>query len=105
MKIGGYAAALLFTVVSAKLGADFGPDGTNNFSLSDLWCFKSTGIQFLVIRGWQKYGAMDVHSVESIQRANQVGFDTVDTYLFPCRTMSAIDQVDQLIGNLTQAQA
>ena len=97
------AVTLIVGLAVGKRGADFGPDWQNNFSVSDLQCLKSTGIEFLIIRGWQKYGAMDIHAVDSLKRANQVGFETIDTYLFPCRSMSAQDQVAQLVGNLTQA--
>ncbi len=44
---------------------------------------------------------MDVHVVESLARAHAVGFDFVDTYLFPCRSMNATDQVRQLVANLS----
>ena len=43
---------ILISLTSAKRGADFGPDWANNFSISDLECLKSTGIEFLIIRGW-----------------------------------------------------
>ena len=79
--------------VQGKLGADFGPDWANNFQPSDLQCLKSTGLKFLIIRSWQKYGALDVHAIESLRNANAAGFDWVDTYLFPCRTMDARTQV------------
>ena len=78
-------------LASAKLGADFGRDWANNFQPSDLQCLKSTGIEFLIIRSWQKYGAMDVHAIESLRNANAAGFEFVDTYLFPCRTMDPRD--------------
>ena len=48
---------------------------------------------------------MDVHAVESLGKANAVGgFDFIDTYLFPCRSMSGKAQVQQLVGNLTQSK-
>lgn len=78
-------------IALGRKGADFGPDWANNFSTSDLQCLKSTGIEYLIIRGWQKYGAMDVHAIESLARANAVGFSSIDTYLFPCRSMNATD--------------
>ena len=46
---------------------------------------------------------MDIHAIESLRNANAAGFEFVDTYLFPCRTMDARTQVRQLVGNLTQA--
>ena len=82
---------LTLTTISGKRGADYGPDWANDFSVSDLQCLKSTGIEFLIIRGWQKYGALDIHIIESLQRAKQVGFEWVDVYLFPCRSMSATE--------------
>lgn len=101
----GLILALLAFSASAKLGADFGPDWANNFQPSDLQCLKSTGLKFLIIRSWQKYGAMDVHAMESLRNANAAGFEFIDTYLFPCRTMDARTQVRQLVGNLTQTGA
>ncbi|TNV75744.1 hypothetical protein FGO68_gene141 [Halteria grandinella] len=97
--------ASILAIVISKRGADFGPDWANNFSVQDLQCLKSTGIEFLIIRGWQKYGAMDNTTINAHANANKVGFDWVDTYLFPCRTMNATDQVNQLVANLTQAKA
>ena len=77
----------------AKIGVDFGPDWANNFQPSDLACLRSAGIKFAIIRSWQKYGALDVHAVESLKNANNAGFEFVDTYLFPCRTIDARLQV------------
>ena len=53
------SVTVMVVVVYGRKGADFGPDWANNFSVSDLQCMKSTGIEFLIIRGWQKYGALD----------------------------------------------
>lgn len=53
-------------VASAKKGADFGPDWSNDFSVSDLQCLKATGVEFLIIRGWQKFGALDNHTLHSL---------------------------------------
>jgi len=93
--------AISLEIALCRKGADFGPDWSNNFSTSDLECLKSTGIEWLIIRGWQKYGAMDIHAIETLARANAVGFSSVDTYLFPCRSMNATDQVTQLVRNLS----
>lgn len=48
---------------------------------------------------------MDQVAVQSLKNANAAGFEWVDTYLFPCRTMDARVQVQQLVANLTEAGA
>ncbi|TNV75692.1 hypothetical protein FGO68_gene162 [Halteria grandinella] len=86
----------------AKFGIDFGPDSANSFSVSDLQCLRSTGIQFAIIRGWHSYGAFDQRLLTTLPNALKAGFPSIGVYLFPCRGMDASQQIQQMMGNLTQ---
>ena len=60
-----YLLALLLAVAKATIGVDY----ADAFSLSDLQCLKSHGIQFAVIRAWHSYGSFDYNAVPSIKIA------------------------------------
>eukprot|EP00347_Sterkiella_histriomuscorum_P006160 403353837 len=69
--------------------------------VQDFTCLKKAGYDFAITRAWRSIGVFDQVSLVNLKAAKSTGMDKVDVYLFPCRGMSAADQVDQLIGNLT----
>ncbi len=78
-------------------------DYADAFSLSDVQCLKSHGVNFAIIRAWHSYGAFDNNAIQSIKNARQAGIANVDVYLFPCRGKPAADQAKGTIQGLGNA--
>ncbi|EAR88281.1 glycosyl hydrolase family 25 protein (macronuclear) [Tetrahymena thermophila SB210] len=81
-----------FQGAQAVIGVDiYSP--FNNFQ-----CLKNNGIQFVIVRGYQSYGAVDSGNVATIQNAKSAGLIT-DIYHFPCvGKVSAADQVQATVN-------
>ena len=75
----------LTSMASATLGVDY----ADNYSLSDLQCLRSHGVNFAIIRAWHSYGAFDTNAIPQIKNAKTAGIPNVDVYLFPCKGKSA----------------
>ena len=54
-----------------------------------------------VARAWHSTGTFDAAAVGSLAAWRSAGFATTDVYMFPCSFRSAVDQVTELLGNLT----
>jgi hypothetical protein len=75
----------LASMASATLGVDY----ADNYSLSDLQCLKSHGVNFAIVRAWHSYGAFDSNAIPQLKYAKTAGIPNVDVYLFPCKGKSA----------------
>jgi len=63
-------------------------------------CLKSAGNSFVIIRGWQSFGAADPNCPHTIYNAWGGGMTHVDVYLFPCVGKDGPSQVTELISYL-----
>jgi GH25 family lysozyme M1 (1,4-beta-N-acetylmuramidase) len=58
------------------------------------------GVNFMVMRGYRSYGAIDPNVRTVLQNAQDAGIYFTDVYLFPCRSKSPVDQANELIDHL-----
>ncbi len=91
MKIHSIAISLIIARLSNIVSSTLGVDYADAFSLSDLQCLKSHGVNFANIRAWHSYGAFDTNSIQQIKNARTAGISSVDVYLFPCKGKPAVD--------------
>jgi hypothetical protein len=63
------------------------------------------GYSFVIIRGWQSFGAADPNCPHTIYNAWAGGMSHVDVYLFPCAGLGAASQVQQLVAYLQSYNA
>ena len=63
-------------------------------------CLKDAGEELVVIRAWCSYGGVDSNAVYNIEYASVAGMDQIDVYMFPCRGLSAQNQVDDMMNAL-----
>jgi hypothetical protein len=89
-------------VAAVPTGGDYGIDVSSTISSSSASCFASSGISFVIPRGFMSTGAVDTRVCDSLNAAAGAGIKTRDTYLFPCPTCSssANSQVATLVSYL-----
>jgi len=95
--------AVLFVVPHAE--ATYGVDISSASDISDFQCLASAGYDFVIIRGWQSFGAADPNCPHSIYNAKDGGMKDIDVYLFPCAGKSASDQVSEMVSYLASYKA
>lgn len=86
-------------------GSALGVDVSEAWSIEDWNCLHHNySIDFMVTRAWRESygGEFDNTSIINIQNAQQVGIKYTDIYLFPCRSTDAVEQMTQLIGNMSE---
>ena len=76
-----------------------GLDISDSMSVSTFQCFKTNGYQFVIIRGFRSYGAVDPYVISNINNAKSAGL-IADIYMFPCRGKTASSQVDALFSGV-----
>ena len=61
---------------------------------------KNLTYDFISVRAWHSYGAVDTAACTSLKNAKSAGITTRDVYLFPCPTCSASakSQMDSMIN-------
>jgi len=95
------ALALLATLGEATSGTDI-----SSQCLEDCFtCMAGNGDSFVIIRGWQSFGAADPNCPHTIYNAWAGGMAHVDVYLFPCAGMDGPSQVTSLISYLQSYNA
>jgi hypothetical protein len=82
--------------------SEYGIDVSSTISSSSASCFKSSGIKFVIPRGYKSTGAVDTQVCTSIKAAATAGISKREAYLFPCPTCSksASTQVGELVDHL-----
>jgi hypothetical protein len=65
----------------------YGVDISSTISSSSASCFKSSGIEYVIPRGYKSTGAVDTQVCTSIKAAANAGISRRDTYLFPCKCL------------------
>lgn len=103
--ISGYCsgpADLQCCVTGGSSTGTYGVDISSTISASTASCFKSSGISYVVPRGYMSTGAVDTKVCTSLNAAHNAGITTRDVYLFPCPTCSksAATQMSELINYL-----
>lgn len=91
---------ILLCLFSSPCLSTLGVDVSQLFSSSTYTCIKNAGYHFLVIRGYDSYGAVDKNIIPNLNNARSAGF-APDIYMFPCRSKSATAQVDQMISGIS----
>jgi hypothetical protein len=88
--------------VTGSTTAEYGYDVSTLISSSAASCFSSSGIKYVVPRGYQSNGAVDANVCNSVIAAYNAGIKTRDVYLFPCPTCSksAATQMSELVSYL-----
>lgn len=77
-----------------------GVDISQALSSSTASCFKSSGVTFIVPRGYKSTGSVDSAACGSLNAAMFAGIATRDVYMFPCPTCSksAATQLSELVS-------
>ncbi|ETO31142.1 hypothetical protein RFI_05983 [Reticulomyxa filosa] len=86
----------LLSVTTAVLGIDVAGD------VSD-WSCLAENIEFMITRAWHSYGAFDDTSIHNLDDAQAAGVKYTDVYLFPCASESPVEQVNWMMGNLSES--
>lgn len=92
----GAFLALFTSVATATVGVDL----STLASTSTYSCMKSNGMNFAIPRAYCSYGGVDANGKTNVANAKAAGIQYVDVYMFPCRSKSATDQVNQLVNAL-----
>jgi hypothetical protein len=81
---------------------EYGVDISDAMSSSTGSCYKSSGITFVIPRGYRSTGAVDTNVCTSLVNAKAVGITKRETYMFPCPTCSksAAQQMNELVSHL-----
>lgn len=66
-----------------------GVDISASLSSSSASCFASSGISFVIPRGFKSTGSVDTAVCTSLNSAYNAGIKTRDSYMFPCPTCSS----------------
>lgn len=91
---------LLFVLASVAM-ASFGVDMSTLTTLDNLKCLRSNySTNFLAMRAYRSYGAIDPNAKAMIKLAKEAGIDFVDVYMFPCPTKDPIVQADELLAEI-----
>ena len=103
--VSGYCAGpsdLQCCVTGGSSTATYGVDVSTTITTSAASCFKSSGISYVVPRGYMSIGAVDTQVCTSLSNAQSAGITTRDVYLFPCPTCSksAASQMSELVSYL-----
>jgi hypothetical protein len=103
--LGGYCNGpgdLQCCVTGVSSIATYGVDVSTTITTSAASCFKSSGISYVVPRGYMSIGAVDTQVCTSLSNAQSAGITTRDVYLFPCPTCSksAASQMSELASYL-----
>eukprot|EP01034_Spumella_vulgaris_P033339 gene33339-41139_t len=79
-----------------------GVDVSTTITASAAACFASSGISYVIPRGFMSNGEVDTRICPSLIAAAENGVKIRDTYLFPCPTCSksASDQINELVAYL-----
>ena len=85
------ATSLLATPAHAVRGADI----SEPFSVEAFKCAKRSGMDFLIVRCYQSFGAPDPRALESLNNAKAAGIKKRDVYHFPCRGKNPAQQVQE----------
>jgi len=88
--------------VTGSTSGSYGVDVSTTITTSAASCFKSSGISYVVPRGYKSTGAVDTQVCSSLKNAQSAGIATRDVYLFPCPTCSksASSQMSELVSYL-----
>lgn len=70
--------------VKGSSSGQYGVDVSTTISSSSASCFSSSGMSFVIPRGYKSTGNVDTQVCTSIKSAYNAGIKTRDTYLFPC---------------------
>jgi hypothetical protein len=65
----------------------FGVDVSVLITTSIASCFKSSGIEYVIPRGYRSNGQVDTNACPSIINAANIGIKRRDVYLFPCKPL------------------
>jgi hypothetical protein len=93
---------LLLTLTWGKLGIDI----SALFTVDDYKCIINAGHgDFLAVRGYRSYGAVDPNLMDNLGNAWAAGFNYVDIYMFPClKCGNPEDQADTMLSELHDAR-
>lgn len=99
MKVSLTIAALAAVAQAGTYGFDI----SEPLSVSNAQCMKDLTYDFVSVRAWHSYGAVDTAACGSLKNAKTAGITTRDVYMFPCPTCSASarTQIDTMINYLT----
>eukprot|EP01084_Bolivina_argentea_P022327 41489_1 len=92
---------ILISIVVRYGNSTLGIDIAGSYTQSQFQCFVQNGIEFVITRAWHSYGAFDTAAPNTIKNSHASGIKYNDVYLFPCTGMSATQQVNEMISNLT----
>ena len=73
-------------------------DYSSAVSQTTILCFKSNRVNMVIPRAWRSDGSFDPNVLNNILAARNAGITYLDIYMFPCRGMSATNQVNDLIA-------
>lgn len=90
--------AAFFALLATSTYATVGVDLSTLASSSTYSCLKNNGMNFAIPRAWCSYGAADANGPSQVINARAAGVPYVDIYMFPCRSHSGPDQVNQLVS-------
>lgn len=94
---------ILYTLLPLALSTN-GIDLSTLTSTENFKCLAQThNVTFIVMRGYRSYGAVDPNVKTVLKAAQDAGIKQTDTYMFPCRNKSAVDQANELIDYLGAA--
>lgn len=88
---------------SSTTGSLAGVDVSTLTSSSTASCFVSSGISFIIPRGFKSSGTIDSNVCDTLTNSKNAGIPHRDVYLFPCptcTTKTADDQVMELVNYL-----
>lgn len=89
VSLGGYCVGPSDIQCCVKGGSgEYGIDISTTISSSSASCFKSSGITYVVPRGYMSIGEVDSSVCPTLINAANAGIPKRDTYLFPCPTCS-----------------
>lgn len=89
-----FKACMLLLLLTIAL-CSFGVDMSTLTTLENLKCMRSQyKTNFLVMRAYRSYGAIDPNAKAMVKLALDAGIDFVDVYFFPCPTKDPITQAD-----------
>jgi hypothetical protein len=92
------------TGVPPAPSGEYGVDISDAMSTSAASCYASSGITYVIPRGYRSVGEVDTNVCTSLANAKSVGITKRETYMFPCPTCSksASQQMNELVSHLSK---
>eukprot|EP01035_Chromulina_nebulosa_P017909 gene17909-23529_t len=88
--------------ITGTVTGSYGVDVSTSISSSTASCLVSSGMSYIIPRGYKSTGSVDSNVCTSLKNAYTAGISVRDVYMFPCPTCSASasSQMSQLVTYL-----